>query len=373
MAATDLITYFGRLVDTRRAPRHDLLDIIVIAMCAVLCGADDWEQIATFGRHREDWLRRFLRLPNGIPSPDTFQRVFGRLNPRAFQGRFREWVRALGEATGISHIAIDGKTLRGSGSARRGLGPLHLVSAWATEVHLSLGQVAADAKSNEITAIPKLLELLELKGALVTIDAMGCQKVIAQTILDRGGHYALTVKDNQQHLVEDIRAMFATAFETDFAGIGHDSYETRSQGHGRTEYRHYTVLYSTAGIRNAAEWAELSVLGMCYCERTERGKTTHEVRSFIGDVKESARYYGEALRHHWGIENQLHWQLDMTFGEDGNQVSQRCAAENLALVRKLALMLLKRHPAKESMAVKRLHAALDVGFLEEIIGFAENL
>jgi predicted transposase YbfD/YdcC len=373
MSPTALSTHFGRLVDTRRAPRHELLDIIIIAICAVLCGADDWHQIAAFGRHRQDWLRRFLRLPNGIPAHDTFERVFARLNPRSFQGRFREWVRAIGAVSGIKQIAIDGKTLRGSRSTVRGLGALHLVSAWATEAQLSLGQVAVDAKSNEITAIPKLLGLLELHGALVTIDAMGCQKEIARTIVDRGGHYALTVKDNQEHLLDDIQASFAKAFDTDFADVKHDIYETRSKGHGREEYRCYTVLHSTEGIRNVADWANLTVIGMCYSERTTKGQTTSEVRYFIGDAKENARYYGDGLRHHWGIENQLHWQLDVTFGEDRNRVLRRSAAENLALVRKLALMLLKRHPAKESMAGKRFHAGLDVGFLEEIMELAEKM
>src|SRR5947209_16419664 len=193
--------YFAKLKDPRRAHRrlHLLQDIIVIALCAVIAGAQDWQEIETFGRKRHDWLRRFLELPNGIPSHDTFERVFDRLKPQAFQACFRAWVRALGAALDIKHIAIDGKTLRGSGSAK--LGPLHLVSAWATAQRLSLGQVAVDAKSNEITAIPALLELLDVRGALVTIDAMGCQKAIARKIIDGGGDYILTVKDNQEHLL----------------------------------------------------------------------------------------------------------------------------------------------------------------------------
>jgi len=195
--------FFTRLKDPRRVHRrlHHLQDIIVIALCAVIAGAQDWQEIETFGRKRHEWLRGFLALPNGIPSHDTFERVFNRLQPQAFQACFRAWVRAISAALGIKHVAIDGKTLRGSGSAQ--LGPLHLVSAWATAQRLSLGQVAVDAKSNEITAIPILLDLLDLKGALVTIDAMGCQKEIAAKIVAGGGHYALTVKDNQPHLLED--------------------------------------------------------------------------------------------------------------------------------------------------------------------------
>src|SRR5438067_920675 len=214
--------FFAKLKDPRRAHRrrHHLQDIIVVALCAVIAGAQDWQQIVTFGRKRFDWLCTFLELPHGIPSHDTFERVFDRLKPQAFQACFRDWVHAISAALPVQHIAIDGKTLRGSQSAK--LGPLHLVSAWASAQHLSLGQVAVDAKSNEITAIPALLELLELNGALVTIDALGCQKAIAQQIVDQGGHYALVVKDNQEHLLEDIQQAFIKALDTDFAGLDHD-------------------------------------------------------------------------------------------------------------------------------------------------------
>jgi predicted transposase YbfD/YdcC len=367
--------YFAKLKDPRRAHRrlHHLQDIIVIALCAVIAGAQDWQQIETFGRKRRAWLDGFLELCNGIPSHDTFERVFDRLQPQAFQACFREWVQAVSSALRIKHVAIDGKTLRGSGSAK--LGTLHLVSAWATAQHLSLGQVAVDAKSNEITAIPTLLELLDLNGALVTIDAMGCQKAIAQKIVDQGGHYALTVKDNQEHLLEDIQQAFEKAWDTDFAGLEHDTYETRQKGHGRKEYRCYTVLHTTEGIRHADAWAGLSTIGMCHSERTVKDKTTVEVRYFIGDKKASAKYYGSGLRHHWSIENNLHWQLDVNFQEDHNRVRKRHAAENLALLRRLILCLLKAHPSKDSIAKKRFAAALDPAFLEEVLradGFLEK-
>ena len=359
--------FFAKLQDPRRAHRrlHALQDVLVIALCAVIAGAQDWQQIVTFARKRRDWLSGFLELSNGIPSHDTFERVFDRLKPQAFQSCFREWVQAVSAALRIKHIAIDGKTLRGSGSAK--LGPLHLVSAWATAQHLSLGQVAVDAKSNEITAIPALLELLDLNGALVTIDAMGCQKTIAQKVVDQGGHYALTVKDNQEHLAEDIQQSFLKAFETDFVGVDHDVYETREHGHGREEYRCYTVLHSTEGIRHADAWANLTTIGLCYSERTVQGETTYETRYFIGDRKAGAKYYANGLRHHWGIENNLHWQLDVNFAEDDSRVTKRNAAENLALLRRLTLSLLKAHPSKDSIARKRFAAALDPSFLEEIL------
>jgi len=225
--------YFAKLKDPRRSHRrlHHLQDIIVIALCAVIADAQDWQDIETFGHKRRDWLQRFLALPNGTPSHATFERVFNRIKPQAFLACFREWVEAVSAALRIKHIAIDGKTLRGSRSAR--LGPLHLVSAGASAQHLALGQVAVDTKSNEITAIPALLELLDLQGALVTIDAMGCQKAIARKIVDQGGDYALVVKDNQEHLAEDIQRLFERAFDCNFAGWDHDTYEKRERGHGR--------------------------------------------------------------------------------------------------------------------------------------------
>jgi predicted transposase YbfD/YdcC len=359
--------YFRKLKDPRRAHRrlHLLQDIVVVALCAVIAGAQDWQEIETFGRKRADWLRRFLRLPHGIPSHDTFERVFDRLDPPAFQACFHAWVRAVSATLGIGHVAIDGKTLRGSGSAD--LGPLHVVSAWATAQQLTLGQVAVDEKSNEITAIPALLDLLDLGGALVTLDAMGCQKAIAQKILERGGHYALLVKENQGQLREDVQRAFAQAVETNFAGLDWDTVETRERGHGREEFRCVTVLHATEGIRSADAWAGLTTLGMYYTERTVGGRTTPEVRYFIGSRRASAKTYGKALRNHWGIENHLHWQLDVTFDEDYNRVRKRRAAENLALLRRLTLSLLQAHPAKLSIAKKRFAAALDPDFLEEIL------
>jgi len=369
MAASCLAlqTHFRNLKDPRRCPRHLLLDIIVVAICAVICGANDWQQIVTFGQQRRTWLQRFLALPNGIPCHDTFERVFECLNPRVFAAAFQRWMQALADTLGVKQIAIDGKTLRGSAAPAKGLGPLHIVSAWATENHLALGQVAVDGKSNEITAIPQLLDLLDLHGALVTIDAMGCQKAIAQKIIDGGGDYVLTVKDNQEHLLADIRRALMAACDQDFAGVKHDTYETQERGHGRVECRCYTVLHSTEGIRNAAAWAGLTTIGMCYSTRTVGDKTSEEARYFIGSKQASARTYGNALRHHWGIENNLHWQLDVAFREDSSRIQARHGAENFDLLRKLALVSLKRHPCKESIACKRLHAALDVSFLEEVL------
>jgi len=358
--------YFGKLKDPRikRRRKHLLLDIVAIAICGVICGCDDWQQIVTFGRSRIDWLRRFLRLPHGIPSHDTFERVFDRLDPQAFQACFRAWMQALQEALGLSQIAIDGKTLRGS--AVGDLKGLHLVSAWATANCLSLGQVAVDEKSNEIPAIPKLLELLDVHGALVTIDAMGCQKEIAAKIVERGGDYVLTVKDNQPTLLAEIQDCFEKALEQDVAGMEHDTYQTEDRGHGRQEKRYYHII-SNPELPSKPEWTQLRVIGMCCSECVREGKESSEVRFFIGSRPAKAKTYGKALRNHWGIENKLHWQLDVSFDEDKNRVSKRHGAENLALVRRLALSLLKQHPDKRSIACKRLLAALDPTFLEEAL------
>jgi predicted transposase YbfD/YdcC len=360
--------HFRKLQDPRidRHKRHQLLDIIIVALCAVLCGAKDWQQVEAFGKLRLDWLRRFIALANGIPSHDTFERVFDRIDPSAFHRCFQKWVAALAEKLEIKHIAIDGKTVRGSGSSK--LGPLHLVSAWASEHHLSLGQVATEAKSNEITAIPELLELLDLHGAIVTIDAMGCQKVIASKIVERGGNYLLVAKDNQPTLLGNIQKAVGDALETNFEGVRHDQYSTEDKGHGRVEKRHYTILVDPPGIEQKEEWKDLRVVGMVVRERqVGEAEPTMEASYFISNTVQSAQTYATALRNHWGIENNLHWQLDVTFAEDANRFTKQNGVQNLALLRKLALMMLKRHPSKQSLACKQWNAALNPEFLEEVL------
>lgn len=356
--------HFAKLPEprVRGRCRHLLIDIIVIAICGVICRADDWQEIAQFARRRKDWLRRFLRLPNGVPSHDTFERVFDRIDPAAFHTCFQEWVATLADLVGARQIAVDGKTL--CGSATGGLGPLQVVSAWATAQHLTLGQTAVEGGSNELAAIPRLLELLDLHGALVTIDALGCQRAIARQIIDRGGDYALVVKDNQPKLLEAIQDHLTEALD-DPPAAGSDDYQTDETGHGRHERRTYTVCPAPQRLR--ADWPGLEVIGMCLHERTVKGETTAQVRYFIGSKRAKARYYGRTLRHHWGIENGLHWQMDVTFGEDACRVRRRHGAENLALLRRLAHTLLRQHPAKCSIKCKRLAAALDTAFLEETL------
>jgi predicted transposase YbfD/YdcC len=371
MAGTlSIIRCFETLRDPRSSNRdktHKFLDIIAIALCATIAGAKDWPQVVTFAQGRRDWLATFLDLSNGIPSRSTFERVFAALSPRGLQRCILLWINSCTRGLGLGHISIDGKTLRGSGNDTKGLKNLHLVSAWSDEAKLSLGQVAVDDKSNEITAIPQLLRMLNLKGALVTIDAMGTQKAIAKQVVDAGGDYVLPVKENQPNLLQDIRESFLAAFDANLAGFDYDQYETENRGHGRQEKRSVTVLYTTERIRSEELWEGLKAIGMCVRERVVDGKTSEEVCWFIGSRKMSAKQYGEALRNHWGIENKLHWQLDVTFREDESRIQDRNSAENMALLRKVALGLLKQDPGKISIANKQFKASLETTYLEKIL------
>lgn len=332
---------FRQLRDPRvvRRSRHLLVDIVVMAICGVICDCNDWPDIELFAKKRKAWFSRFLQLPEGVPSHDTFERVFAALDPRAFTRCCVDWLRTAADLLGVGHIAIDGKSLCGSASSK--LGPLHLVSAWATQAKLTLGQVAVDGKSNEITAIPKLLELLDLKGALVTIDAIGCQKAIAQQIVAKEGDYLLAVKGNQGHLFEDIHATMEKALNGQLPAHQVATITTKNTGHGRQEQRTYTVVTNLKRIRDRASWAKLKSVMMCCRERTLNGETTMEPHYFISSRRLTASKFAEAARGHWGIENGLHWHLDVSFREDASQIENRNAAENFALLRKLALGLLK--------------------------------
>jgi predicted transposase YbfD/YdcC len=355
--------HFRRLKDPRVVgrSRHLLIDIVMIAICGVIGNCDDWPDIELFAKNRLAWFNRFLALPEGVPSHDTLERVFARLNPHVFMQCCVEWLRAAADLLGVSHIAIDGKSLCGSASAK--LGPLHLVSAWATQAKLTLGEVAVDGKSNEITAIPKLLELLDLHGALVTIDAMGCQKAIAEKIVAGGGDYLFAVKGNQGQLLEDIQTTMNQALDGDLPSRQVATITVGSHGHGRQEQRTCTVVTNLENIRNRAAWPGLKTVILCSRERIINGQQTLEAHYFISSRRMAARRFAEALRGHWGIENGLHWHLDVSFAEDASRIQDRNAAENFAFMRKLALCLLKQHPAKMSVARKRKAAALDPAFL----------
>jgi predicted transposase YbfD/YdcC len=363
-----LTQHFASLRDPRRrhGTKYLLADVLFVAICAVIAGANDWQAIATFAEKRLAWLQRLLPHLAGAPCHDTFERVFARLNPAAFARCFGCWMQAVGRVLGLKHIALDGKCVCGNGPAS--LGPLYLVSAWATQHSLSLAQVPVDSKSNEITALPKLLELLELNGALVTIDAIGCQKKIAAQVVAGGGDYLLAVKDNQETLADDIREAFGRGLDSDYAGLAWDQHTTQDSKHGRCETRTYTVIYQPEGLRTGADWPGLAMIGMCFSERSVAGgEASLEMRYYISSRALSAAEFGAAVRSHWRIENNLHWQLDVTFREDESRIENKTSEANFAVLRRLALTLLKAYPSKKSMANKRFAAAMDTDMLEAIL------
>jgi predicted transposase YbfD/YdcC len=362
--------HFQDLPDPRRSElcEHDLLDMIVITICAVICGQHAWTDIELYGETHHRWLKTFLRLPNGIPSHDAFRYLFRRLDPAAFQRCFTSWIAALSKVAGLKHFAIDGKTLCGSADRAHGKAALHLVSAWATQNHLVLGQVAVATKSNEITAIPRLLELLDLSGAIVTIDAMGCQKDIAQQIRDLGADYVLAVKDNQPRLLEDLQATLAHHFEQATADDHTVQHQTVEIGHGRKEERTYTLLTDLSQIRDRQLWADLHGVCMVLAERTVGDQTSMEVRYYVGSFPGTVQEYAEVIRGHWGIENTLHWVLDVTFREDASRARADHGAENLAWLRRLAVSLLKNDTTcKRSLRQKSLKALCDHEFLLQLL------
>jgi predicted transposase YbfD/YdcC len=364
--------HFASLPDPRadRGQDHLLLDIVTVALCAVLCGADGWVAVETFGRAKLAWLRTFLALPGGIPSHDTFGRVFARLDPAEFRRCFLAWVGAMVPDTVGQVVALDGKTLRRSHDRANGQAALHMVSAWASGSGLVLGQVAVDDKSNEITAIPALLRLLALDGATVTIDALGCQTAIAAQIVAQGADYALALKDNHPTLHAEVAEEFAAARATafaDFAPTDHDHWATAEQDHGRRETRRYWTIRdpeTIAHLDRAATWAGLRAIGMVERERRVGATLTVETRYYLLSGAGDAASFGHAIRSHWGIENRVHWALDVTFREDESRVRSGDGAENLAILRHFALNLLRQEgTTKGSLATKRFRAALDHDYL----------
>jgi predicted transposase YbfD/YdcC len=365
-----IVTYFKNLKDPRieRRKKHLLLDIIVLTICAVIADAEGWEDIESYGRAKLEFLKGFLALPNGIPSHDTIERVFQRLKPAEFERCFRSWTRALAEELGLKHVAIDGKTLRRSFDNAAGKSALHLVSAWSVENHLTLGQQAVDGKSNEITAIPELLRLLELNGAVVTIDAMGCQKEIADQIIEAGGEYILAVKENQPHLHQDILDHFIDIHENGGAKCRH--YRTTEKGHGRVEQRDYYITPVPDTLRNREAWRGLKSIGQVIRQVERDGKTTGELGLYISSLETNAGRFGKAVRGHWGIENSCHWVLDVTFDEDRSRIRKGHGPENFAMLRRLAIALIKRLPAKTSIRRHRKKAAWDDSHLLTILAAA---
>jgi predicted transposase YbfD/YdcC len=364
-----IIHHFADLEDPRVGPHilHKLMDILVITMCAVIAGCESFLQIAEYGRHKEAWLRNFLELPHGIPSHDTFARVWTVIDPAKFQECFMRWAAALHDATGGKVIAIDGKTLRRSFDRAKGLNPLHLVSAWCCENHISLGQVAVDAKSNEITAIPALLELLTIKGAIVTIDAAGCQRAIATQIRKQEADYVLALKQNQNSLYDDVVAHFKQQEAEGFSRPELSSHEAHEKAHGREEHRTTRVMPVPESLRNRDLWRDLNSLGMVESRRLLAGREESYTRYFISSLEPDAMQLAHAVRSHWSIENSLHWVLDVTFREDDSRIQDRYSVQNLAALRRLAITLLKREPTKQSLVTKRMMTGWDDDYMFQVL------
>jgi len=367
--AARIKNHFASLTDPRRRKvTYPLINIVAIALCAVIAGADDFVTIAAWGRQKRAWLARFLDMTSGIPSHDRFNAVFKAIKPDEFERCLLSWITSLHEVTAGQVVAIDGKTLRQSFDKADAKSAIHMVSAWATANHISLGQVVVDQKSNEITVIPKRLELLDVSGCLVTIDAMGCQAEIAGQIIEGKADYVLAVKANQPTLHGGIVEYFLDHMEDDFARVKVSRHETKEHGHGRDEHRTYLVCDVPDDLPDRGRWKGLKRIGVAISNTVRGGKPCDEVRYYILSKKLSARSFGAAVRGHWGIENSLHWQLDMSFGEDRSRIRRGHANANFAVVRRMALSLLKNEKSqKAGVKTKRLTAGWNDDYLEQVL------
>ena len=366
-----IVDHFRELVDPRvgRNKRHILIDIIVLTVCAVISGAETWEDIEDYGKYKIKWLKRFIELAHGIPSHDTIRRLFIRLNPDSLQQCFFSWVEAVREQAEGDVVAIDGKTLRRSGDAASSKMPIHMVSAWAAENALILGQQKTDEHSNEITAIPALLDLLKVKGCIVTIDAEGCQTAIAEKInKDKKAEYVLAVKGNQPNLLEEVSEFFADTTEDDVKEEWLQKHKTVDKGHGRIEVREYYQSDEIAALPRVKEFYGAQSIGMVRSKRIIGQKETTQVRHYISSLPMNVEQFAHAVRSHWSIENNVHWTLDMSFREDDSRMRSGYSAENFAMMRRMALSLMKRDTtSKKSLKRRRKICGYDDGYLEKLL------
>jgi predicted transposase YbfD/YdcC len=371
--AASIHEHFGGLTDPRidRCKRHQLLDILVIAICAVICGADDWTEVEAFGNTKLAWFQTFLALPHGIPSHDTFGRVFARLDPAQFEACFLRWIRALAELLPAEVVAIDGKELRRSVDRAAGKAAICLVSAWASAQHVVLGQVRVDEKSNEITAIPDLLDVLSLQGAVVTIDAAGCQTAIAQKVIEKGGDYVLALKDNQPNLAADVALLFQDVHQSRPGVPATNQAQRTEKGHGRIETRTCTTIADPAllaPLRRSEEWAGMKCLIEIRAERQVGAETTTKVRYYLSSLDGKAPEALRVTRTHWSIENSMNWVLDVAFREDDSRVRTDYGPENLGILRRIALNLLKQETTlKVGVKAKRKAAGWDETYLRRVL------
>ena len=361
--------HFAALSDPRRSnARHELIDILVIAVCAVICGAEGWEDIEEYGKAQAQWFEQLLDLPHGIPCDDTFRRVLSRLDADELMRCFISWSEALRDVSNGDLVSIDGKTLRHSFDHAASKAAIHMVSAWAHANRLVLGQLKVDDKSNEITAIPKLLQLLDLQGAIVTMDAMGCQKEIAQAITAQGADYVLALKENHQTLYDNVKLFLDDAKATAFAGIDHERFETVDGDHGRLETRIYWVTSAIDWLGAKASWANLQSIGMVESRREIGEEVSIDTRLFITSLPCDGVRFAQAVRHHWGIENSLHWVLDVSFDEDACRIRKDQGAQSFSVLRHIALNLLRREPHhKRGIKARRKRAGWDREYLLQVL------
>lgn len=366
---TSIEAHFGIISDPRHHnKKHKIIDIITLSICATICGADTYKDIEAFGKAKFRWLNRFLELPYGIPSHDTLGRVFAVIDPKEFHDSFINWTQAVQDIMKGQVIAVDGKTLRRSFDTASDMQAIHMVSAWASSNRVVLGQIKTIDKSNEITAIPLLLKMLDISGCIVTIDAMGCQKKIAETILKEGGDYLFSLKGNQSNLHNDIKLFFDGCIENNFEGIPHDFHETIDTGHGRIETRKVWTTSDIKWLDDFEKWKGFKTIGMVESERLVGEKSSKERRFFISSSACGAKEFGAAVRAHWGIENSVHWTLDIAFREDESRVRKNHAPENLATLRHIALNLLRNEKSmKGSIKTKRLRAGWDTDYLKKVV------
>ena len=367
---TSLIEHFSSLSDPRilLKTRHKLIDIVTMTICAVIAGADDWVEIADYARAKEDWFKTFLELPAGIPSHDTFGRVMSLIEPEGFGKCLGNWIREVFAVSDRAIIAIDGKTARRSHDRANGKSAIHMVSAWAVQNHLILGQAKTEDKSNEIKAIPELLKVIDVEGCVVTLDAMGCQKEIAKQIVAQRGDYVLSLKGNQGNLHKEVELLFEKAKEDHYKDLPHDTHTTVDGGHGRVETRRYTTIGDVDWFEDKSKWPKLTTFGMVESERDIRDQITRETRYFISSLPNNAKDFAEAARGHWGIENSLHWCLDVAFREDDSRVRKGHGPTNLAIINRFALSLIKQDPSRK-IGVKacRKRAGWDTGYLLHLL------
>src|ERR1044072_2155157 len=366
-----LLQHFSSVDDPRidRTKRHKLIDILVIAICATICGAETWEDFQLFGYAKKDWFKTFLELPGGIPSHDTFRRVFARLDPSQFQQAFLDWVRSVTRLTKGEVVAIDGKQLRRSADLAAGKQAINIVSAWAEDNRMVLGQVKVDEKSNEITAIPELLRMLEISGCIVTMDAMGCQTEIASEIIKKQADYVLAVKGNQNHLYEDVVGYFDWALSDKFKQTSYTIDETVSGDHGRVEIRRCYASADIDWLRKKAEWQGISSIAMIESERSVAGaEPSRERRYYISSLEADAKKLNRVIRSHWSIENSLHWVLDIAFREDESRIRKDHGPENMTTLRHIALNVLKQDKSiKVGIKSKRKNAGWNERYLLKVL------